>query len=283
MGDLAILLCNKTVCRKNKDERFLEIKPIHMQTSQNWIDHFKRNLQINRIDWSCAPALTETERKNMLKSVQAWQLGETSEGKHLMAASKKYAAKIGDDYYCEAVQLFIKEEQKHGNNLGRYLDLAGEKRISKDWGDILFRKIRHFNTSMELWTIAVITVESTAQLFYQSVKNATGCKLLKQICTDILIDEAFHIDFQMQRLQIIFSRKSMNAKVINFQLYKLFYFSTVLVVWIGHRKAFKAGGNYFTKYLHKMNLKFIKTIQKLYPIENSETLANEAVTINHSL
>jgi hypothetical protein len=35
---------------------------------------------------------------------------------------------------------------------------------------------------METWTLAVIVVESAAQIFYQSLKDATGCRLLKQIC-----------------------------------------------------------------------------------------------------
>ena len=154
--------------------------------------------------------------------------------------------------------MFIKEEQKHGNNLGLYLDLIGEKRISHNWGDTLFRKIRYFNTSMELWTIAVITVESTAQVFYQALKDATKCTLLKQVCTDILIDEAHHIDFQMQRLAIIFSGKTGLKKISAYQFYRLFYFSTILVVWMAHRRAFKAGGNNFSRYLHKMKLKFDK-------------------------
>jgi hypothetical protein len=236
-----------------------------MQTSQQWIDYFHINSIKQRVDWTIIPSLTRKEKENILHSMQAWQLGETSDGKHLLAASKKYADKIGDPYYCEAVKLFIKEEQKHGNNLGRYLDLIKEKRIRKNWGDTLFRKVRYFNTSMELWTIAVITVESTAQVFYQSVKAATGCTLLKQICTDILIDEAFHIDFQQQRLAIIFSGKTSFSKFISYQLYRFFYFSVILVVWFGHNKVFKAGGNTFSKYKKIMSLKFSKTIEKLSP------------------
>jgi hypothetical protein len=242
-----------------------------MRTSLQWIDHFTSNLKNKRIDWTIKPLLTADERENILKSMQAWQLGETSDGRHLKAASQKYANRIGDQYYCEAVALFIKEEQKHGNNLGRYLDLIGEKRIDNDWGDTLFRKIRYFNTSMELWTVTVITVESTAQIFYQSLKDATNCKLLKQICTDILIDEAFHIDFQTQRLNIIFSRKNTFSKFICYQLYKFFYFAVITIVWFGHRKAFKAGGNGFQRYWKKMSVKFKKTIQRLGNAQGEKT------------
>ncbi len=234
-----------------------------MQTSQQWIDHFRQNLKKERINWRIPPRLTKSERKAIVPSVQAWQLGETSDGAHLLAAARKYAHSIGDTAYCEAVELFIKEEQKHGNNLGSYLDAIGEKRIGRNWGDSLFRKIRYFNTSMELWTITVITVESAAQVFYQSLKNATRCGLLQQICTDILIDEAFHINFQQQRLSIIFSGKTILQKIACYQFYRLLYFSTTLVVWMAHRRVFKAGGNSFFDYWRKMSLKFHKTVQRL--------------------
>jgi hypothetical protein len=254
-----------------------------MNTSQQWIDYFRQNLQKKRIDWSVAPTVTSCERDKIIKSLKAWQLGETSDGAHLLAAASVYADSIGDRHYCGAVQLFIKEEQKYGNNLGHYLDLLGEKRIRKNWGDTLFRKIRYFNTSMELWTIAVITVESTAQVFYQALKDATGCVLLKQVCTDILIDEAFHIDFQLQRLQIIFSGKTAAQKVICYQFYRLFYFSTIMVVWAAHRKLFRAGKVNLGKYLRKMNFKFNKTIRKLPSGGYTDLAAQELLTIKHSL
>jgi hypothetical protein len=234
-----------------------------MKTSQQWINYFTDNLQKKRIDWAQSPEITPAEVKSVLKSLQAWQLGETSDGHNLIKASKKYADKVGDELYVDAVRLFIKEKQKHGNNLGKYLDTIGQPRIKKNWGDTLFRKVRYFNTSMESWTLAVITVENAAQIFYQSLKDATNCPLLKQICTDILIDEAPHIRFQQQRLAIIFKSKGTTAKAVSFYCYKYFYIATTLMVWVAHKKLFKAGNNHFKKYYKKMNLKFEKTIGKL--------------------
>jgi hypothetical protein len=214
-------------------------------TSQYWINHFKANAQEQRIDWEVKPSLKSTELEDIRASLQAWQLGETSEGKHLIAAATKYAHKIGDLAYIDAVKLFIKEEQKHGNNLGSYLDAIKVPRVKKDWGDSLFRKVRYYNTSMEIWTLAVIVVESTAQIFYQALKDATDCKLLKQICTDILIDEAYHITFQTERLAIIFHNKSEFSKWWRVAAYKYFFIATSTLVWVGHRRLFKAGGNTF--------------------------------------
>lgn len=242
-----------------------------MHNSLYWVNYYTQNLKNKRIDWSIKPTLSEVEKKSILKSLQAWQLGETSEGKNLIEAATKHAKQLHDENYTNAIKLFIKEEQKHGNNLGRYIDLIGEKRIKKDWGDSLFRKARGLNTHMEFWTIAVITVESTAQLFYQCLKDATNCKLLKQICTDILIDEAAHITFQTERLSLLFNVKNSFFRYFTYYFYTIFFYSTTLVVWLAHRKLFKAGNLDFASYWRKMRLKFKKTIEKI----RSKSSANE--------
>jgi hypothetical protein len=234
-----------------------------MHTSDYWVRHFHENARHKRINWNLAPAITQDEIAVILSSLQAWQLGETSEGEHLIAVSTKYAQKIKDPEYVRAVKLFIKEEQKHGNNLGRYLDKIQQPRVKKNWGDTLFRKVRYFNSSMETWTLAVIVVESAAQIFYQSLKDATGCRLLKQICTDILIDEAPHITFQTERLAIIFNNKSAFSKAWRQVAYRYFFYATACLVWFAHKQVFIAGGNTFESYIRKMSLKHHKTLKAI--------------------
>jgi len=234
-----------------------------MHTSAYWIGHFKANLLQKRINWNQEPGISKDEITTILHSLQAWQLGETSEGLQLIAAAEKYTRKTGEPEYVEATRLFIKEEQKHGNNLGTYLDRIGEPRVKKNWGDSLFRKVRHLNTSMESWTLAVIVVESTAQIFYQSLKDATGCALLKEICTDILIDEAYHITYQTEHLAAIYCSKSTSSKNWCKVFYKYFFYCTSLLVWYANSRLFKAGGNSFEGYMNKMNLKYNKTIKKI--------------------
>lgn len=234
-----------------------------MKNSNYWIGHFKTNALEKRINWDLKPNITPQEMCAILPSLQAWQLGETSEGKHLIAASTKYAHAIGDLPYIDAVRLFIKEEQKHGNNLGMYLDRIGQPRVTKNWGDSLFRRVRYFNTNMEIWTLAVVVVESTAQIFYQSLKDATNCELLKQICNDILTDEAYHITFQTERLAIIYEGKNNFSKAWRRIVYKYFFYATATLVWAGHRKLFKAGGNSFDSYSRKMEHKYLRTLKRI--------------------
>ena len=116
---------------------------------------------------------------------------------------------------------------------------------------------------MEIWTLAVITVESAAQVFYQALKDATKCDLLQQICTDLLIDEAYHIEFQCERMDIIYNSKLPGLKVIARQIYPVFFFATSLIIWFAHKSTFKAGGINYSRYIRKMKYKYLKTINKI--------------------
>ena len=243
-----------------------------MHTSLFWKNHFQNNLTKQRINWDTKPSIREAEKKEILYSLKAWQLGETSDGSHLLSATRKHAKKIQDPTYVEAVKLFIKEEQKHGENLGKYIDLIGEKRVKRDWGDTLFRKIRYFNTSMELWTISVIIVESAAQIFYQALHDASACILLKSICRDILIDEAHHIKFQNERLHEIFASKRFYSKAFSIGWYGLLFFGTIHAIWFGHKKAFKAGGVEKHEFMRLMYYKFFNSLRFCHSANRSQTI-----------
>lgn len=234
-----------------------------MTTSQDWIRHFEHNAKEQRVNWDQHPQITANELRLILPSLQAWQLGETSDGANLIRAAQRYSASVPDPDYLQAVRLFIREEQKHGANLGRYLDRIGQPRISKNWGDTLFRKVRYFNTSMEIWTFAVIVVESTAQIFYQALKDATGCGLLKQICTDILIDEAYHITFQTERLAALYHKRTPEGRMLRDFVYKYAFAAIALTVWLAHRKLFRAGGNTLAVFLRKMHAKYARTLKTI--------------------
>lgn len=229
-----------------------------MKTSLEWKLYFQENLKKERVDWSKQPQLTEEKKKAMLYSLKAWQKGETSDGKHLRKAAAKYSKKFNDPEYAKAIDLFIKEEQKHGENLGKYIDAIGEKRVKFDLGDYAFRSVRYFLTNMEVWTITVIIVESAAQIFYQALKDGFQCELMNDICTDILIDEAAHIDFQAERLFTIYNSKSASKKMISYYAYRILFEVVIVAIWLGHKKALKAGGYDHSRYEILMRKKFIK-------------------------
>ncbi len=229
-----------------------------MKSSRDWIEHFQDNLTLQRINWQQEARITPREKATILYGLKAWQKGETSDGSHLRKAAARFAEKHQDPAYLKAIELFIQEEQKHGANLGRYIDLIGEKRLQFDWGDFLFRKIRYFNTNMEVWTVTVIIVESAAQLFYQALKNATNCPLLREICTDILIDEAHHIRFQKERLIQILAQRNFLRFHLSLVAYFIFFRLTTFAIWFAHHKSFEAGGIKRSKFFGLMKHKILR-------------------------
>ncbi len=223
--------------------------PLETLTSAQWHEHYLRSAASRlSVPWERGAELSARERDAVGKSLQAWQVGETSDGRHLLAAARRYAERQGDSHFLEAVRLFIREEQRHGAELGRFLDLAGIPRIGRDWGDTLFRAFRYCLPSMEIWVTLVIMVETLALLFYRAVRDATGSKVLRKVCGQILRDEVHHIRFQYERLAILHRRRPALLLRITYRLHHVLFAGIALAVWAGHHRAFEAGGFDFRNY-----------------------------------
>ncbi len=227
---------------------------LNVRTSGQWHEHYLRNAaQRLEVPWGHREiehraGLSPGEKKAIGSSLQAWQLGETSDGRHLLAAAGRYARRQQDPLFVEVVRLFIREEQRHGSELGKFLDLEGIPRISKDWGDTLFRAIRYALPSMEIWATVVIMVETLALVFYKAVRDATSSPVLRRICDQILRDEVHHIRFQYERLAILLRRRPRILLRATYGLHRVLFSGTALAVWVGHRRALRAGGLTFRTY-----------------------------------
>lgn len=218
-------------------------------TAREWIDYFRANaVSVRCYPWADGAGVTEAERCAIADSLQGWQLGETSDGRHLRAVAVRYAEAVGDADYPVAVELFIREEQRHGDTLGRFLDLANVGRVQSDWGDTLFRAARYCLTSMEVWTTVVVMVETLALVYYNAIRRSTGSPLLQAICRQILADEVPHLRFQCERLAILFQRRWRWALWCTLFAQRLCFLGVLLLVWFGHRRALRAGGYSFRRY-----------------------------------
>ncbi len=231
-----------------------------VRTSGQWHEYFLRNAaQRLEVPWeqvgqgdqglgAQADELSHKERKAVAGSLQAWQLGETSDGRHLLAAAERYAHRQQDPLFIEVVRLFIREEQSHGTELGKFLDVAGIPRIRRNWGDSMFRAIRYCLPSMELWATVVIMVETLALIFYKAIRDATRSPRLRPLCNQILHDEVHHIRFQYERLAILLRCRPRMLLQATYGLHRVLFSGIVIAVWLGHYRALRAGGLTFRDY-----------------------------------
>ena len=214
-----------------------------VRSSAQWIAYFQANAtNLKEVPWEVGAAVTAAELGRIAKSLRAWQLGETSDGRHLLRAAENYAASVGDAEFLEAVRLFIAEEQRHGAELGRFLDLAGIPRATWDWGDAIFRAFRYCLPRMEIWATVVVMVETHALLYYAAIRRATGSEVLRRICEQILHDEIAHIRFQSERLAILHRNRSASARTVTRAIQRVLFFGIALAVWVAHRRALRSGG-----------------------------------------
>lgn len=253
----------------------ISFKPLRLRSSQQWHQHFVHNTTSRApIPWERGAELAASENTALAASLQAWQLGETSDGRHLLAAARRYADEQRDPLFLDAVRRFIAEEQRHGSDLGRYLDLAGIPRVARNWGDSIFRAFRYSLTNMEIWVTVVLMVETLALIFYRAVRDASGCVLLKAICNQILRDEVHHIRFQIERLAILHRQRGRRWLTVTLWIHRVLFTGVVLAVWVGHHRALKAGGFDFRRFWRsawlRMGFAWLRMDPARYPWQNEQ-------------
>lgn len=208
----------------------------------SWKTHFSNNCQhLNQINWCEGYWLTTKEKSLIRSSIQQFQRGENSEGKHLYKFAQEFSEKKKDNSYLESIVLFIKEEQKHALVLGKFMQLQEIPRIQSHWVDQIFRKIRKiFNHENSI--LILTTAEIISAVYYQALGQATNSKLLKSICHQILMDEAYHLQFQSQTISALTSNHSPIIRWMSKTYHRLLLEGTIQLVWSGHQSVIQAGG-----------------------------------------
>lgn len=226
----------------------LEPAPIEPHSSAAWIAYFERNRrELASIPWDQAVTLTQPERDAIGTSIQEFQVGESSEGRHLFTAARRYAAGSGDGEYVTALRLFVAEEHRHAADLGRVMDLAGIPRTSRSWPDTVFRFLRR-RAGLELSISVLVTAEVIAKVYYPALRDATRSVVLRTLCDQIIRDEVEHVRFQCERLAILRQRRRGVRLALTHGLHRVLFVGTCLVVWRRHGRAMRAGGLAFRSF-----------------------------------
>jgi hypothetical protein len=215
-------------------------------SSREWLELFQTNEEPEALPREGAH-LSEVEKDAVISSVQEFQLGENSEGKHLHRLAREYACKSGDGDYLRAVEYFIREEQRHARYLKEFLAAEGFGTIKHRWADTAFRKLRHL-ANLEVSISVLITAEIIAKVYYAALGEATGSPMLRRICHRILRDEEAHVRFQAERLTILRRTRSGPGVRATALLHRTMFLGACLIVWHNHGKAIRRGGMDFGTY-----------------------------------
>jgi hypothetical protein len=211
-------------------------------TSGQWCYYYHRNAErLLPLPWRRGAELTEAEREAVAASLQDFQLGESSEGRHLLRRAAGYAERADDPEYLEAMQLFVREEQRHARTLGRFLRLAGIEPLQRSRLDTAFRLLRRL-AGLVLSIVVLLTAETIGKVYYRTLRRATGSALLRRICDQLLRDEVRHMRFHAERLAIVRRGRARWRVWLAHAGHRLLFGGACLLVWCKHRRALRAGG-----------------------------------------
>lgn len=204
----------------------------------------------NPMPWEGGTAAPREKLAAVAESLQEFQRGESSEGRHFLSCGFHHAMKTGDSEYVAALDLFIQEENRHGDYLARFLKLAGYPLVSATHGDTVFRGLRRIG-GLEGAITVLLTAEIIACPYYTAISRATSSPLLQAICAQILQDEYKHLRFQNERLQILQQGRGLLARWAFIGLQSALLVGAVAVLWPRHRRAIRAGGYSFAGFLRE--------------------------------
>ncbi|MCG2617874.1 hypothetical protein LZZ85_26470 [Terrimonas sp. NA20] len=232
---------------------------------KHWKEYYEQNkTHFAHIDLDRPDELTEEEKLVISSSLQQFQRGEHSEGKHLYA----FAQKFGDPDYLDCIRLFIPEEQRHAMVLAAYMKRKGIPLLRGHWVDNVFRWLRKLS-GIENTVRVLLVAEIIAKVYYQALFNATSSGLLRDICQQILKDEDQHILFQCDALKQFQRKRSLFGRWFFSGSQMILMTGTTVIVWWHHRKVLYRGGYNFRKFLKRTFTVFTETNTYINHRENA--------------
>src|SRR4051812_9564139 len=89
--------------------------------SKNWLLYYQQNrLHRPEPQWDLALVADPAAQRQMARSLSHFQLGESGEGTYLLAEARRTYPHDPD--YCEALALFVQEEQEHARLLQKLVE-----------------------------------------------------------------------------------------------------------------------------------------------------------------
>ena len=203
-----------------------------------WRNHFRRNL-LDELEPRARDGWGEAEAAVLGPSLAQFQLGESSDGRHLLRYAREFGERSGDSWLGEAMALFIQEENRHSQWLAEFLKAQGFPLLRRCWSDAVFRVLRKM-LGFGLMVAVLVCAEIVAVPYYTAVREMTASGWLRTICARLLQDEAMHLRFQATNLGAVWRRwKFLRAFR---RCHKALMAGICFVVWMEHGEVLRRGG-----------------------------------------
>lgn len=204
--------------------------------SRKWLDYFQENKRTRPVfDLSGEVSLEPKLRDPLIRSLQRFQIGETGDGKHL----RKYARKLADPVYMQCVDLFIREEQVHGQILAEVVLSAGGTLLSWHWTDVAFILLRRI-LGLKTEILILLIAEVVGKCFYKCVADCVDDARLQEVFAVIVVDEIAHLQFHAEFLSFRLEKLPWFVRIFAHYAWCIIFHSACLVFIIDHRQTLEA-------------------------------------------
>ncbi|XDD50039.1 sugar transferase [Leptospira sp. WS92.C1] len=206
---------------------------------KKWTDHFRKNetRPLPKID-SETLALSPNEMSSIAYSLAIFQLGESGEGRIAKQIDKTIIFGI-DDFYREALKLFVKEEGRHARILGECVRALKGELIESNWTERLFHFGRRL-MGVRLKLMVLLAAEVIGICFYKKIAEKIPNGFVKSALLDVVKDEEKHLRFHSEFFKV--RVKNIFTKFIFKTLWRAIAFAACITVILDHRKTFQILG-----------------------------------------
>ncbi len=210
-----------------------------LKDSTAWLDYFEHNrLRRPEFDWSRPTPFPPPVAAALARSLAHFQLGESGEGATLLAQARR--AWPDDPDYIAALRLFVAEEHAHARLLEHLVARFGGTLVMNHWTDRCFRLVRHaLGAGFDIQVLLTAEIVGTA---YYRLLRSTGDAVLRQVCEQMVRDEAAHLRFHADRIVTAQLRWSPLRRALWTAQFRLLFEATLAAAWADHRRALRAVG-----------------------------------------
>jgi hypothetical protein len=219
--------------------------------------------------------LNAEERQRIASSIQGFQIGEASEGRHLKAGALEFAQRTGNAAYPPAIAYLVREENRHSAYLGNFMKRHRLPFAKAKWSDRIFRALRRA-AGIELSLRVLVTAELVAITYYDCLSEASASPHLKKICRRMLDEEARHIEFQMHHIHWMNLQGSLLRAALANLGHAVIVAGTLAAVWLEHGRVLRVKHG-FAGFFARVFRDFVRSMQAgaesaLYEIEGRAAL-----------
>ncbi len=228
--------------------------------SEKWLKYFEENKKLrSSIRLPAKIDLSEEIKAPLLRSLQRFQIGETGDGRHL----RRYAEKTKDLSYMRCVDLFVKEEQSHGQILAEIISAIEGTLLSWHWSDLAFIALRRL-LGLKTEIFIILIAEIIGKCFYRSIADKIENQSICNAFAFIVCDEIAHLRFHSEFLNRKLATYPALLKLAIRYAWTLIFLSACFVFVIDHKAALKALGTNPGEFIDKCTIEFQRSAKLVF-------------------